>query len=310
MAIRNSKPLKLVAATSVVIFTLLACFSGVFAWFTSVRAQDTSGNSMAIDSISGKFYKLSLHRHVEGTGDFEPGSTATTVSFNKEAEASVTIKSWNPRDLEKTNMDNALLMGNYNPNHQSDPVLMLIELNDSYTIEEGSSYKINASITKPVEGSDTYEADVTSFKKRYGLKDTDPLEPEFIGKNVGYAFDVTTDDNPLSSIVKYYSTAYEDVDALDAITSETSYDISKSSLTTTGSFFTMTTSTDGTMTYNEDFDDTKDFYVANAGETVKYIAVIFDYYSEALEYIYNINLGDEKLDEDIIKFKCDWNMVV
>ena len=39
--------------------------------------------------------------------------------------------------------------------------------------------------------------------------------------------------------------------------------------------------------------------------------VIFDYYKEALEHIYNINLGNEVLDSDTpILFACDWNMVM
>ena len=98
--------------------------------------------------------------------------------------------------------------------------------------------------------------------------------------------------------------------------SETQYDT-----ITAGSYISIDTSTLETdekftninnVTDRYYFNQTPYIYKSNGSETVKYIAVIVDYYVDAIGYIYSTYLGDSGLNryDSILYFACDWSLEV
>lgn len=324
---KRSSSLRFVCAIAMSMFSLIALFVGTLAWFQSYRFRQAQSDDFGVESLHGKFKKLTLHQLLnEGDNTDTFMTDGSSIRFDKTPFASATYN-WETKEMNKVGMSNAMLMGEYSPNYQSAPVLMLVELMQSYLISNDNSYEVKASITRPDQESGTYESDMVAFRRRYGLSSTE-TEPNYIGREPGYDFEKDASnkenptpkdfDNPLSSVIRFYSTSYANDDALSAITTQTAYQITKASLDKNnddvpdeGHFFSMTIGNDGSTTYNGDFNESTVFFSADVGATVKYIAVIFDYYKEALEHIYNINLGNEVLDSDTpILFACDWNMVM
>ena len=80
-------------------------------------------------------------------------------------------------------------------------------------------------------------------------------------------------------------------------------------LSSAESFVTLGVGQDGQE--ESSFDGLIDPVYQTVGDT-KYIAVIIDYYSDAIEYIYSSFLGDPILEsyDSILHFICDWTMEV
>ena len=119
--------------------------------------------------------------------------------------------------------------------------------------------------------------------------------------------------NPLSSVVKYSSRAFASTDALNTIKAEDSvtlsdvtydtYDFSLAQLSGAGSFVEF----DNQDSYSS-FEQEPVIY-STTSATVKYVAVVFDYYELAMETIYSAFMGNEVLSETL-SFTCDWTLVI
>ena len=54
-------------------------------------------------------------------------------------------------------------------------------------------------------------------------------------------------------------------------------------------------------------------YSSPAGKHIKHIALVIDYYADAIEFIYSTYLGNRTLENyfnGILNFTCDWTMVI
>ena len=81
------------------------------------------------------------------------------------------------------------------------------------------------------------------------------------------------------------------------------YDFPVSQLTGVGSFVEF----DNQDSYTS-FEQEQVIY-STTSATVKYVAVVFDYYELAMETIYGVFMGDEIL-TDTLNFTCDWTLVI
>ena len=64
--------------------------------------------------------------------------------------------------------------------------------------------------------------------------------------------------------------------------------------------------------YEIDFEQDITIY-SSSNRHIKHVALVIDYYPEAIEYIYQTFLGDDTLDntfEGILHFICDWTMEI
>lgn len=289
---KNSKKktgLKIIAATSMALFSLLATFSATFAWFTANRKVNTEGNQIPIEPTSGYFYKLSIHNAVY-ISDSE-------YKFDTNPWGTIQIENWKTRRLITDFSSDSCFMGSYDYLEKIHPVLFLFQLGDN------SVPYYSATALEPISIKATTETD-------FYLGDNDPSRVIYPNDEI----DVSQGHfNPLSSVIKYSTKTFASTSALNAVTTEDgvtignvtydTYDFSVDQLSEQGSFVEF----DLQDSYSS-FDQQPTIFSTDS-LTVKYVAVVFDYYELAMETLYGAFLGDEILTSESLSFTCDWTFV-
>ena len=272
------------------IFTLFAAFSATYAWFIMKTNVDSEGTQLAVKPTSGYFYKLSIHNAVSVSD--------TEYKFDTNPWGTIQIENWTTKNLI-TNFDSdSCFMGSYDYLEKIHPVLFLFQLGDDHIDNFTATEMDPISIVAKTE-TDYYLGDDAEGRTLYPTDEIDVSQGHF---------------NPLSSIVKYSSKTFASTDALDAITVENgatigsvtydTYNFSASELSTFGSFVVF----DNQDSYSS-FEQEPVIY-STTSATVKYVAVVFDYYELAMETIYGAFLGDELLTSETLNFTCDWTFVI
>lgn len=280
----NKNLLKIVAATSVCIFSLFSLFAGSTAWFLSVQNVDNGVDGMKVKEALRQFKKISIHRFVSST--IVDGNT--TYYFDQAVAASLTVD-----QIISGTGTLTFAMDKYSLLRRTNPTLALIELSDTYT----------ASAADPV--SLTLSTETTAFLTSYTAAEVAAM---------------TT--RPLSNVVKanagYLTVEGEsgdDTTSIDDIsqTGEMTYAIDGTTKSDSQYVFSAPSSYSQFVSFsgNTPLTPVTDLSLVNmtTGEKAKYIYVIFDYNVDALETIYNHFLGESFLEEDLY-FQCDWTMIV
>ena len=277
----GNKNLKIIALTSMCIFTLFTCFSAAIAWFQANRKIDDEYSDIGVLDVAGRFVKMTFHKIVNLT----ESKTQDSFKFNQTPSATFTYD-WKTGETHykktDTEDDDASFMGEFSLMYSRHPILLLIELDQVYEIVEGSN---------PVLITGTTEE---RFLGEMLYDDDDKL-----------IVPLSETDNPLSSIVQFDGQGIEDLDDVSGSYNSTStYDF------TVGHndwdrFVTLDADDD-----YESWDNNPTFYESQIGDSIKYVALIFDYYSDAIDLIYNIYLGSEILEQEHVPFICDWTFMV
>ena len=265
----GNKNLKIVAATACTIFSLLAVFTGTWAWFTVYRTNSAENSGVTPINPSSKFKKLSFHQCLN--------TTDSAYQFNKTEYGAIELVSENPTEFRV--YGNAFIeMDPFDLLDPSHPVLALIELDKEYTTDAQDN---------------CVRVDADAYYDYFIGELNDDGSPKYY---------LTDDLNPLSSIVKYASQGFD----ADGPTQGTYNRYSTYDFTIPNSFdsFVDLTVSDGSVIYNG-FEDEKNMFLSNDGSDVQYVGIVFDYYAEAIEYIYSVFLGDEHL-EGTMGYACDW----
>lgn len=280
--------LKIVAATGMSIFTLFTVFCATYAWFSMNISSKTEGNRISVEPASGKFYKLSIHNAVS--------ISDTQFGFDANPWGTIQIENWRTRRLITNYSSDSFFMGSYDYLEKMHPVLFLFQFGDdgveNYTASADEPISIKASTN-----IDYYVGDNAAGRTLYPIDEIDVSQGHF---------------NPLSSVVKYSSRVFASAEDLDDIKTENNmiggvtydtYDFSTEDLSGEGSFVAF----DEQDLYDS-FEQEPVLY-STTSATVKYVAVVFDYYELAMETIYGAFLGDEVL-SDTLSFTCDWTLVI
>ena len=253
--------IKIVAMTSMTIFSLMAVFTGTLAWFNANRVINNGGDNFAVKSLNGLLESLSVHElssfSKNGSGDI------TAFNFNSAASSTVTMDSnYNPVYDGST-----ASLNTYSILDQSNPVLLLFHLNEA---TPANKVKINAIANNGV----AYTA--SQFQS-----------------------DISATGNPLSWIIKYSSISFA---------STVNYSITPSSLENEGSFMVL----DANQETFSSFAPTQAFFNTVAETRILHVGIVLNYYPEALNYIYTVNLGKDFLStfESNVGFDCDWVMEI
>ena len=285
----DKKTTKIVAATGVAIFSLLSVFSATYAWFVMSKTVDSGAGQVSIETESGHFYKLSIHN-------------AVTVSdsqyrFDTNPWGTIQIENWRTRRFITNFSSDSCFMGSYDYLEKIHPVLFLFQFGDDSVANYTATTEKPISIKATTE-TDYYIGDNAAGRTLYPTDEIDVSQGHF---------------NPLSSVVKYSSAVFSSAAALNAIKTEDSvtlsgvtydtYDFSTGQLTGEGSFVEF----DNQDSYSS-FEQEPVIY-STTSATVKYVAVVFDYYELAMETIYGAFLGDVVLTETL-SFTCDWTLVI
>ena len=286
---KNKNMLKILAATSVCIFSLAVVFASTLAWFSMNKIVGSDGANIAIELASGLFYKLSIHNAV--------AISDSQYRFNTDPWGTIQIGNWRTKSLITNFSSDSCFMGSYDYLEKIHPVLFLFQFGDdsvtNYTATSDSPISIKATTQ-----TNYYIGDNAEGRTLYPTDEIDVEHGHF---------------NPLSSVVKYSSKTFASSSALDAITAEDSvtlgnvtydtYDFAPGQLSGEGSFVEF----DNQDSYSS-FTQQQVLY-STTSATVKYIAVVFDYYELAMETIYGAFMGDEILTETL-NFTCDWTLVI
>lgn len=290
LKIKNNK-LRILAATSVTIFSLAVAFTGAFAWFSINKAVNSNGADNTVQNVTGKLKSVTFHRLSSKVTDPTTGK-ATSFSFYKNASGTITYNWSNSTGtyVPSTSGDTRIQLDTYNPLDQEHPLLLLLEFNSEYnTANDYIEITATSRTTDFIGGRDP-----TTHQPVYDLHDV-------------YK---TIDDKPyygLSSIAYFYKKAMSQ-NAYNTFNNGQVYTLTKGDLEEAGRFTEVDNDYD-TSSYSRQITIDKE-----TSGSVKYIALVVDYYVDAVEYIYSTFLGNSVLESQTydytLNFICDWAMEI
>lgn len=194
--------LKIISATSVVLFTLLVSFIGVYAWFTTNRTYGDDMTGMKIAPSNGILKKLSIHElDINNNDGFVIDANTGLITgyyFNPTAKSEINID-WETAGTPEYNV-NVPSLGQYSVLQKTNPLLLVFELTEALPSNQISITATAAQAYTPAQ----------------------------------YDTMASGDGNPLSWVIKYSSKTYS-----TASLSNSDFTVSKGSLSSEGSFATV-----------------------------------------------------------------------
>ena len=283
----NRNILKIVAATSVVLFSLMAAFAGSIAWFNAAQALSNRGSDMSVGLV-GNLESIDVYTTTSADADGYIFSSTPVqqirVTSWADGHASFEARSgesaWaSYASCPAINMNPNIVIGNdeledpFSPLSPFHPLMLICTYRDEIDATE-ESVRIYA------ETSHAFLADAVT-----------PSGSSLPGETI------RATGNPLSSFIQAYSKGYDSSTSVPF-----SYEMDDLSSMQHGTFASL--NGEGTPTFNANptffYDDEHD---------VKKVAIIFEYNIPVIEYIYFRNLGLSVLD-DVITATCDWRLYV
>ena len=320
--IRNNKTLKLVGATSVTLFSLVAVFAASIAWFAANKQNDSSGMGATINSVNGRLNYVYFHALDDNTPD------NTTYSFNKTPFATYQYN-WESQQMQTVGSitTSSWEMGDYTSLDKNHRMLMIFEFDKDYVSTAAGDMFVRATTT--VGGN--------SLVYAYADSDTEHTTPLYTTDGGGYLGARTSagapyyslpqtlvkdDDHPerilikkenghdyyaLSSVALFRNRTFSDAQYTTFKNSGTTLDFAENSMESDETFTTILNDSDKYL-----FNQTPYIFKSNGSETVKYVAIIIDFSMDAIGYIYSTYLGDSGLNnyDSILHFACDWSLEV
>ena len=280
--------IKLVSAVGLCSFSVVAVVVSTIAWFTSLTAIHNPNSGMAVYAPNGYFDYLSLHEIVNI--DYEH----FTFQFDRTEKGRAYLDSENGG--VSTQGTFSIEMGEFSLIDPHHPLLMLVHLNEEVDLS--------------VEGAEKVNIYAESSSQEYFA---------LAGPDGNPVHEIQQEGNPLSSVVAFYAKSYLSTDSVittaGSYTDEeehsySTYDLPMAEYIADYAGFTRTTFVQFDETTSEyfSFDSTQNLFTATTGKH-EYIAIVVDYYSYALEYVYSTYLSNPVLNETIY-FSCDWSMVI
>lgn len=154
--------LKIASATSVVLFTLLVSFVGIFAWFEATRTIDNKGDDFKVQKVGGSVTSFSIHEYYGVTED------GLTWGFNPVAEKTVNLNSSTP-------VSGSLRMGAFSLENPDHPVLILFAVSGEYELikaKTSSEYLASEDATIQAENNPLSSV-VESYNKTFNYDPKD-----------------------------------------------------------------------------------------------------------------------------------------
>ena len=303
--VRNNKTLKLVSATAVTLFSLLSVFVATFAWFSMNKEIDNDGMMLQISPSSGRLNKIYFHAYDDSDAEddlFEFNKTPyATYSYNWENSSVVVDVAGSTSDWQ---------LEDYTALDHDHPALMIFEFNNDYTSSfEGDMF---------IKGHTTVNG-FLGERKASGDPVYDLSNPVLHDESHPTALVMKQDTNydyyALSSVAAFRNKAFSNAEYTSFLAANTGNTLA----------FKTTSNIEGEALVEAqpfcdvdnaaetfEFNQAPYLFKSDGESTVKYIAVVVEYSSDAIGYIYSTYLGDPTLEswENILHFTCDWSLEV
>ena len=333
MKIKNVKKqswLKIIAATSVSLFSLLTVFSAAIAWFSMNKEVNNDGANAKIGRLNGHLQNVYIHSFNTAN------SNLTAYSFNKTPIASFTYSWADRRMVADQGNPSSWNMGDFTSLDKDHPLLMLFAFDKDYVstsvgdmfIRGNTTVGGDSLVTTTVNGSlETSGGGFLGARNAEGapfytlpqtlVKDADHPERILLKRDPVYndqGQQATYQDGTLkyndyyalSSVATFKNKTLSN-SQYQTLSSGTYLSFTRSELESDESFTTINNATDKYV-----FNQNPYLFKSNGTETIKYIALIVEYSPEAIGYIYSTYLGDSGLNkyDSLLRFNCDWSLEV
>lgn len=290
----GNKNLKIVAATMMTIFSLFTCFSAAAAWFIGVRNQGSDVDGFEVKTTDGLLNRITVHPLID---DFEHAFIDDEYGFNighnfdlSEEKMSVFQMVWASDEDVKFSLK--MNMGEYELLQQTNPLLILFHFNEAVPANE-------VTINATAKDDSTAYFDSDDSKRKPLTQDENPLSAITKFSSVSFASDILpktsaeVEEDSSSAIFPVYTS-----NAPAGSPNKTSNPITFTKMTNEGVF--------------DEYDTEATFYSSTNTTTIECIGIVIDYFSEAIDYLYYLNLGSEVISniETGVRFNCDWTMVI
>ena len=263
MGKKHSLNLKIIAMTSMAVFSLAAVFVSTAAWFTTMRQVKTGGDGFLASKISPVVKRVDIYE--KATKSVQKDSEPNPYIYKNTPSLSYIYNSSSVTTAGKENVD----IGPYSILEEPKSLLFLFHLDHTRT-EELQSCSLSVKTSTTDETSLYYQTPGTDSVKR-------PLD------KVGFK-------NDLSSIVSF-SCFLDTENVLTENGSEFEVNkdgIKRRDLTFVNSMYKYTSSIELTD---------KDLTGINV------IGIILEYRTNLIEHLYSVNLGNPVIDQEYIFFE-------
>ena len=295
-------PLKVLAATSVAIFSLLTVFTSTAAWFDSRRTLDNGGDNFEVQSLSGRLQSVTFHQSTNRNYN-DAGTALDSVTFDSNPIGSITYN-WNANTasfVPTSEGQASVSLPQYDPLNREQPLLLLFHFDQAYTTT-GPSIHIDASTEAPGFLGEKGDDAVPTYN----------LNSESVIYKTKTVNATTINYYWMSSVVQFYNTTLADDNYGWEYAMNSDYAEDNPLLpelkSTNQPFATANNETD-----INSFNNRITLFSSKNGQTIKNVAVVVDYFPDCIEYIYSTYLGDYTLEttyDGILHFWCDWIMEV
>ena len=311
------KNMKIIAATAMTIFSLFAATVGAFAWFAGRLQQANQTDDFKVTVTDGRLKNIYFHKSTSKTID-DVTRKPTAYTFSPSYCGKISYDWVN--DQAVYSGDAKVAMEDYSPLDFSQPILLVFELKEAYDLTYAGELSIEA--TTDVEGflgaRDDANAPVYGLTTN-GYYYTEPNPEDSSKTDYYYALSSVVDFLCNDSGNELYNknngenttlinTTYQVSNLRTREQSKAAKEADPDAVVPDLAFTSINNDTDETS-----FKQDPSIYKSQANTTVRYISVIIDYYSDALDYIYSTYLGDRTL-EDVfdshLEFLCDWGLEV
>ena len=271
---KGNRHLKIIAATSMSIFSLAAVFVASFAWFTVARNVDADGTGFVATQMDSIVEKVEFHKMSETNAYKYDVASALTYTIDKSQSSGYRITTGTASD--------EIAIGTYDSLSIKQSLLVLYTLKDDISTDN-LKFKLSAN--------------------------TNITDKTFDDTILGANMKINQTDNSLSDVVQFYSFSYTTDESLPIDSEDSSlYDYSSDKEDIEDSDLTfVSVSSDNTATLA----NTSLSLVDNSeARNIKYIAIIMTYNEDAMSMIYSKYIGSEVLSSDKISFTTDFKLVI
>lgn len=299
--------LKLIAATSVAIFSLAAVFTATSAWFQSRRELEDAADAFNVKNLSGRLASVSFHQMTKKTTD--KNGDATSATFNKDPVGTIDYD-WVQDQGEyvpTVKGDAKISLKQYDPMDRNQPLLILLHLDQAYETT-GPSIRVNG-----LTDSDGFlGARDSNNQPVYSLDDTDIALSSSESANASSSYTVLY--YWLSSVVKFSTATWANDPNTWEYGMQHDYAVANNlpELTASPNTFTTVNIIDNHHETSS-FNNAPLLFSSQNGQTIKNIALVVDYYPDAIEFIYSTYLANAILEDrydGVLNFLCDWSLEV